>query len=39
MEYMLGGDFGSILEKVGCLEEQVAKFYFAELVLALESLH
>ena len=39
MEYMLGGDFGSILEKVGCLDEQVAKFYFAELVLAVESLH
>ena len=28
-----------LLEQVGCFEECVARFYFAELVLAVESLH
>ncbi len=39
LEYMVGGDISNLLERVGCLEEWVARFYFAELVLALESLH
>jgi len=39
MEYMLGGDFLSVLEKMGCFDDQVAKFYFAELCLAVDSLH
>ncbi|RYE26775.1 MAG: hypothetical protein EOP48_34935, partial [Sphingobacteriales bacterium] len=39
MEYMLGGDFGDILHKYCCLEEDVARFYIAEIVLALEYLH
>lgn len=36
---MLGGDFAHILEKYTALDEQHAKFYIAEIVLALEQLH
>ncbi|KAH6765050.1 Protein kinase superfamily protein [Perilla frutescens var. frutescens] len=39
MEYLNGGDLYSLLKKVGCLEEAVARTYLAELVLALEYLH
>jgi serine/threonine protein kinase len=39
MEYMIGGDFGSLLENYTCLDESVARFYIAEVVLALELLH
>ncbi|CAN0905806.1 Probable serine/threonine protein kinase IRE4 [Linum grandiflorum] len=39
MEYLNGGDLYSLLRKVGCLEEDVARIYIAELVLALQYLH
>ncbi|XP_057988769.1 probable serine/threonine protein kinase IRE4 isoform X2 [Hevea brasiliensis] len=39
MEYLNGGDLYSLLRKVSCLEEDVARIYIAELVLALEYLH
>jgi len=39
MEYMVGGDFGDIIQKYGCLDEDIARFYIAEIVLALEYLH
>ena len=39
MEYMKGGDFGSLLERVGCFNYERAKFYMAHLVAALEHLH
>ncbi|KAH9313805.1 hypothetical protein KI387_022432, partial [Taxus chinensis] len=39
MEYLNGGDLYSLLRNVGCLEEDVARIYIAELVLALEYLH
>lgn len=39
MEYMIGGDLGSLLEEYGCFDEQSAKFYIGEIVLALETLH
>ena len=39
MEYMYGGDLGSLLEKYGYFEEQIAKVYIAETILAVESLH
>ena len=39
MEYMNGGDFTSILEGQGYLDEEVARFYIAELILAVHSLH
>lgn len=39
MEYLNGGDLYSLLRKIGCLEEDVARVYIAELVLALEYLH
>jgi len=38
-EYIIGGDLQHLLEQMGCFEESVAKFYFAELLLAVESLH
>lgn len=39
MEYMMGGDLGSVLETYGCFEESIAKFYIAEIILAVEYLH
>ena len=39
IEYMIGGDLEGLLEQVGCFDEPYARFYFAELVLAVESLH
>ena len=39
MEFLVGGDFGNILEKFCALEEWVARFYIAEVILALDSLH
>ncbi|GMH17508.1 hypothetical protein Nepgr_019349 [Nepenthes gracilis] len=39
MEYLNGGDLYSLLRNVGCLEQDVARIYIAELVLALEYLH
>jgi len=38
-EFMMGGDFDNILEIFGRFDENQARFYFAELVLALESIH
>lgn len=32
MEYLNGGDLYSLLRKIGCLEEDVARIYIAELV-------
>ncbi|KAK3231583.1 hypothetical protein Dsin_003464 [Dipteronia sinensis] len=39
MEYLNGGDLYSLLRNIGCLEEDAARIYIAELVLALEYLH
>ncbi|KAL4486381.1 hypothetical protein ABPG72_007167 [Tetrahymena utriculariae] len=39
MEYMIGGDLGSIISTYGVLEESVAKFYIAEIVVAIHNLH
>lgn len=38
MEVMMG-DFAHAIEERGCLENHVAKFYIAEVVLAVEYLH
>lgn len=38
-EFMVGGDFNKMLDKVARFDEDQARFYFAELVLAVESLH
>jgi hypothetical protein len=35
MEYLNGGDLYSLLRNVGCLEEDVARLYIAELVCEL----
>lgn len=39
MEYMHGGDLGSYLEKNTYFEEKDARFYIAEIILAVEYLH
>lgn len=39
MELMKGGDFQGVLEEYTCLSEDIAKFYIAEIVLAIEYLH
>ena len=38
-QYMPGGDFNNVINVFGRLDEDQAKFYLAELVLAVESLH
>lgn len=39
MEYLNGGDLYSMLRNLGCLDEDMARVYIAEVVLALEYLH
>lgn len=39
MEYLPGGDLMTLLMRKDTLEEQVAKFYIAETVLAIEYVH
>lgn len=39
MEYLRGGDFSKILKNYTRLDEDVAKFYIAEIVLAIDYLH
>ena len=38
-EYMIGGDFGYLLHEYTALDEPIAKFYIAELILAIDHLH
>ena len=39
MEYVEGGDCGTLLKSIGPLPPDMARFYFAETVLAVEYLH
>lgn len=39
LEYVEGGDCASLLKNIGPLPSDMAKFYFAETVLAVEYLH
>ena len=39
MEFCPGGDFMNLLQKKDILTEEEAKFYIAELILAVESIH
>jgi serine/threonine protein kinase len=39
MEYLPGGDLLSLLENIGYFDIEIAQFYLAEIVLALEYLH
>mmetsp|Transcript_10210 Transcript_10210/g.19971 ORF Transcript_10210/g.19971 Transcript_10210/m.19971 type:complete len:669 (-) Transcript_10210:19-2025(-) len=39
MEYCPNGDLDALISKKGRLEEQAAKFYLAEILLAIEYLH
>ena len=38
-EYMIGGDFGYLLHEYTALDESIAKFYLAELILVIDHLH
>jgi serine/threonine protein kinase len=38
MEYLNGGDLYSLLRNLGCLDEDVARVYLAEVVSLLTSL-
>ena len=39
MDYMSGGDFAQILNVYNRLDEDIARFYIAEVILAVEYLH
>lgn len=39
MEYAAGGDMKTLLENLGSLDEEMTKFYFAEMLLCVEYLH
>eukprot|EP01133_Synstelium_polycarpum_P010764 gene10764-12536_t len=39
MEYHCGGDFRALLKNLVCLADDIAPFYMAEMILAIESLH
>lgn len=39
MEYVRGGDFGGLIERYGFFDEEVARFYIGEIILAIESMH
>eukprot|EP00127_Corallochytrium_limacisporum_P001241 Clim_evm11s47 gene=Clim_evmTU11s47 len=39
MEYMIGGDLGSLLAAVGCFEEDMIIWYTAEMAIAIHYLH
>ncbi|KAJ5079783.1 cell cycle protein kinase dbf2-related [Anaeramoeba ignava] len=39
MEFLQGGDFKTLLNHLKFLDEEVAKLYFSEMVLAVEDLH
>ena len=39
MEYLIGGDFNYILNTFLSFEEDVARFYIAELILSVDHLH
>lgn len=39
LDYMPGGDFDAILRYYVRLDEETAKFYIAETILAIEYLH
>lgn len=39
MEYCNGGDCYNLLKGLGCMDEEVARLYIAETILALEYCH
>ena len=39
MEYLIGGDLKSLLSVYGFFDEQMTRFYIAEIALALQYLH
>ena len=39
MEFMKGGDLGNLLSEIGIFDEDSAKFYISQMVLALGYLH
>jgi len=39
MEYVSGGDLGSLIQSCGSIDEEYSKLYIAEIVVALDYLH
>lgn len=39
LDYLSGGDIGRVLRYFGRLDENVTRFYIAEIILAIEYLH
>lgn len=39
MEYVPGGDLRGLLANIGCLEEEMARFYLVEMVASVSTLH
>lgn len=39
MEYMYGGDIGSLLQQYGYFDENTARFFISEIILAVDYLH
>lgn len=39
MEYIRGGDLSVLLDKYQCFDVDTARFYIAEIILAVEHLH
>lgn len=39
LEYLAGGDMYDLLKKYGCLSEDQARFYLAEILVGLQELH
>lgn len=39
LEYLSGGDMFDLLKKNGCLDEEQARFYVAEILIGLQELH
>jgi len=39
LDYCSGGNLGELLDEKNNFDEQVAKYYAAEILLALEELH
>jgi protein kinase A len=39
LEFVSGGEMFSLLNKLGCFTEEVAKFYISQIVLGIEYLH
>jgi len=39
MEYMYGGDLSKVIHDYGCLDEDTARFYLMDIILAVDYVH